>query len=253
MDSEGREPSSGAGEDGADAAERAFEALREEVAAQRLVLERLAATLRVQAPRVAPVAPDYSLTLGSMAKSLRTMQERLAAIEGKPALELTPDAYRGQIMEAGRSAGDGANRTLSEGAAAMRRVTGDLRELVRSGRSAQAQKNWLYIVGSVCVLLGMLLWPLFIVVLPVNVAQTLAVTPLNGGDRWQAGQAMMRNFDPDTWNRMAGLYNACGKQSTEACKATMAVRTVPAVPVEPEAADQPSRSVAPASRRRPRR
>jgi hypothetical protein len=58
-------------------AERAFEALRAEVAALRQVVE-------------GQTAPDYALTLGAMAKELREVSARLTAIEASPQLRATP-------------------------------------------------------------------------------------------------------------------------------------------------------------------
>ena len=58
---------------------------------------------------------DYSLTLGQMAKTLRDLQRRLATIEDKPALGMTPDVYRDRIEEMGPFAGQAAGRALSAG------------------------------------------------------------------------------------------------------------------------------------------
>src|SRR5712691_12326425 len=97
------------GEEEDDAA-RAFENLREEVAS----LRRGIALVYRQGQEAKAV--DYSLTLGQMAKTLQGLQERLAAIEGKPALEMTPTVYQTEIAEAGRIAAEMAGRALSEGA-----------------------------------------------------------------------------------------------------------------------------------------
>jgi hypothetical protein len=73
-------------------AERAFEALRAEVAALRQTVERQA-------------APDYALTLGAIAKELQAVGARLEAIEASPQLQATPADVVLQIrQEAGRLA-----------------------------------------------------------------------------------------------------------------------------------------------------
>ena len=121
----------------AGAAERAFEALRAEVAALRTGIE-LVSRQRQEAKGV-----DYSLTLGSMAKSLEMLQERLAVIEGKPALTMTPAIYREQIAEAGRIAAEMAGRALAEGAAAQSTATQELRGVAAQARAAREQRVWL--------------------------------------------------------------------------------------------------------------
>ena len=60
-------------------AERAFEALRAEVAALRQAVEGQA-------------APDYALTLGVIAKELQDVGARLTAMEASPQLKATPAA-----------------------------------------------------------------------------------------------------------------------------------------------------------------
>ena len=73
-------------------AERAFEALRAEVAALRQAVEGQA-------------APDYALTLGAIAKELQAVVARLNAIEASPQLQATPADVALQIrQEAGRLA-----------------------------------------------------------------------------------------------------------------------------------------------------
>ena len=67
-------------------AERAFEALRAEVAALRQAAER-------------QTAPDYALTLGEIAKELQVVVARLDAIEASPQLQATPAAVAQQMRQ----------------------------------------------------------------------------------------------------------------------------------------------------------
>jgi hypothetical protein len=74
------------------AAERAFEALRAEVAALRQAV-------------AGRTAPDYALTLGAIVKELQAVGARLAAIESSPQLQVTPAVVAQQVrQEAGRLA-----------------------------------------------------------------------------------------------------------------------------------------------------
>jgi hypothetical protein len=52
---------------------------------------------------------------------------------------------------------------------------------------------------------------------------------LIGGNRWEAGEALMDRASPDTFDRMARLYQACGDQAAQLCEAAMAVRTGPPI------------------------
>jgi hypothetical protein len=70
-----------------DDATRAFEDLRAEVVVLRRAVEALGPALKENR------APDYSLTLGQIARAQATVYEHLAAMEGHPALQLMPEAF----------------------------------------------------------------------------------------------------------------------------------------------------------------
>jgi hypothetical protein len=75
-------------------------------------------------------------------------------------------------------------------------------------------------------------WPLT-AVLPWGGGNWLAAT-LIGGDRWLAGQTLMREADPKTWDRMVQLYNACPRAITaDQCQAAMAAAASPPAPPVP--------------------
>jgi hypothetical protein len=74
--------------DDAGGAERAFEALRAEVAALRQAVEGQA-------------APDYALTLGAIVKELQAVGARLDAIEAAPPMQVTPATIAQQIGSEG--------------------------------------------------------------------------------------------------------------------------------------------------------
>src|SRR6185295_15768093 len=67
-------------------AERAFEALRAEVAALRQAVEGQA-------------APDYALTLGAIVKELQAVGARLTTIEAAPQLQTTPATVAQQVRQ----------------------------------------------------------------------------------------------------------------------------------------------------------
>jgi hypothetical protein len=211
MDAIGQEPDD-------DGAERAFEALRTEVASLRRGIE----LLYRQGEEAKTV--DYTLTLGQMMKTLEAVQGRLAAIESKPALAMTPAVYRAEIGEAGRSAGEVAGRMLREGAAGLTAVTRELREVSSQARRAREQRAWLISVGVVGLMVGVALWYVAVGLLPRSTGDWIAAT-LIGGGQWQAGQTLMEEASPASFARMVKLYNTCGDQPTELCAAAIALKT----------------------------
>jgi Family of unknown function (DUF6118) len=201
-----------------DGAERAFEALRAEVASLRRGIELLCR----QGEEAKAV--NYTLTLGQMMKTLEAVQARLVAIESKPALAMTAAVYRAEIGEAGRLAGEVAGRMLREGAAALSAVTRELREVSRQTRGAREQRAWLITVGAVGVIAGVGLWYAAAGLLPRSAGDWIAAS-LIGGGQWQAGQTLMQEASPVSFARMVKLYDTCGDQTTELCTAAIAVRT----------------------------
>jgi len=218
----------------AGAAERAFEALRAEVAALR---REIAQMLR-QGQAVAAV--DYSPTLGEMAQTLAALQERLAGIEAKPALGLTAAALRQQIEEAGQRAGARAGQVLAEGAAAQHAATHALEGLVGRAHVRREQRQWLAVAVAGGMLLGVGLWYVLPAVLPWGGGDWLAAS-LIGGSPWQAGQVLMRAGSPSGFTRLVDLSQACGSQPVARCIAGIARETtMPAGHVpDPAAARRP--------------
>jgi hypothetical protein len=118
------------GDDG-DAA-RAFEALREEVAALRRGVE----LVYRQGQQAAPGAPDYSPTLGKMEQALQAIAGRLEAVERQPALMLTPASFRMEIDTVVRSAVTVVSRPVVDAVHAVQSVTRDLEALAGAGACA---------------------------------------------------------------------------------------------------------------------
>jgi hypothetical protein len=204
-----------------DEAVQAFEALRAEVANLRRGIE----LVYQQGQEARSV--DYSLTLGEMAQTLQGLQGRLAAIEGKPALAVTPAVYREQIAAAARLAAEVAGRALGEGTAAQRAATRALREVTSHVREAHEQQRSLVMAGAIGVLGGVFLWFMSVALLPLGAGDWLAALPLGGGP-WRAGEALMQRDSPAAFDRMARLYQACGGQATELCEAAITARAIQA-------------------------
>ena len=250
------EPGGGEEEDGADAA-AAFEALRAEVAALRRGVE-LVYRQGGQRDQEALAPVDYSPTLGVIAKGLQGVEGRLAAIEGKPMLELTPARFEADIRSAGHWASEQGTAAVRLAASALDEARRELDGVLSGARDAREQRVWVGTAAALGLMAGSVLWLLAAAVLPWGMGNWLAAT-LVGGGRWEAGQTLMREADPVVWSRMARLYNACPRDSsTELCEAAMTVRTIPPVgqplarpegarPTESGRPTPPTRPTAPAT------
>jgi hypothetical protein len=124
-------------------AERAFEALRAEVAALRQAVEGQS-------------APDYALTLGALAKDLQAVGVRLSAIETSPQLRATPAAVAQQMrQEAGRLAGPVAQaRAAREG---FERGQQTLAHVTSLEQRAQRDRRLVWAAGGGAGLIGAIL------------------------------------------------------------------------------------------------
>ena len=96
-------------------AAQAFADLQAEVSVMRRAIEGLPAILsRME-------TPDYAPSFGVVIKSLNETEARLAAIEGHPALKLTPDQHAGAMKRAGIEVMSDAARSLRNEADAVGR------------------------------------------------------------------------------------------------------------------------------------
>ncbi len=130
MDDMSHEP-----EDDGDAA-RAFEALREEVAALRRGVE----LVYRQGQQSGTIAPDYSPTLGKMEKALQAIAGRLEAVERQPALRLTPASFRSEIDNVALSVVGAAGRPFADAVQEVRGAARDLKTLAGRVREQREQR-----------------------------------------------------------------------------------------------------------------
>lgn len=202
---------------GEEDAVQAFEALRAEVAQLRRGIELVYRQGQEQGQEA---AVDYSPTLGEMAKALTVVQSRLAAIEGKPGLALTPQMFRQQIEDAGWHAGERAGRAMAEGAAAQSTATRELQALVGQARTRKDQRESLGVAVGAGVILGVVLIRVLIAVLPGGGGDWLAARLIGGGP-WWAGQVLMQDADPTAFARMIKLDQVCGDHRVGFCTAAI--------------------------------
>ena len=207
-------------EDDGDAVQ-AFEALRAEVAALR---QRVELVCR-QGEQAAQGAPDYSPTLGQMEKALQAIAGRLEALEGQPALTLTPARFRAEIDSVAHGAVSAISRPFIEAVQEARAAAQDLKALTGRVHERREQRAWVLSASALGLIVGVGFWYVAAGLLPRSAGDWIAAS-LIGGNRWQAGATLMEEASPDSFDKMARLYKACGEQATELCEAAIAVRSI---------------------------
>src|SRR3954451_9018553 len=184
-------------EDQLDDATRAFEDLRAEVVVLRRAVEALGPALKENR------APDYSLTLGQIAKAQAAMGARLEAMEGHPALQLTPEAFGGRVERAVTEASRQVLRDAEGAARAISWANQEAQAMLGSARTREAQ-NWrLLEVAAIGIVVGLILFPLLgfplARILPFGSLPDRLATAALGGDGWSAGVGLMSRADPAQW------------------------------------------------------
>jgi hypothetical protein len=181
-------------------AAQAFEDLRSEVSVLRRAVEALPGEWEANQP------PDYTPTLGSIAKGLNTVVERLQSIEGHPALRMTPDQHRQAIAQAGSTLMQQAASSLYAARQDVEQERAHIAALIGSARTQDKQLKWLLWTGIVALLCGLLASPAFARLLPFGWNESVAVSIL-GTDRWNAGQQLMKSSNPTGWVTLATEMN----------------------------------------------
>jgi hypothetical protein len=184
-------------EDQLDDATRAFEDLRAEVVVLRRAVEALGPALKENR------APDYSLTLGQIAKAQATVCEHLASMEGHPALQLTPEAFRARVERAVTEASRQVLRDAEGAARAISWANQEAQAMIGSARTREAQNRRLLQAVAIGIAAGLILFPLlgFPIArnLPFGSLPDTLATAVLGEDGWDAGARLMQRADPAQW------------------------------------------------------
>jgi len=218
-------------EDGEADAAASFEALRAEVAALRRGVELIYRGQQEAAGAAGPAPVDYSPTLGGMAKTLQAVEGRLRAIEGKPAMALTPARFEADIRAAGHWAGEQGGSAVRMATSALEAAKRELEGVLAGARTRREQRARVGVTAVLGVLGGVLLWFMAAALLPWGVGHRLAAALVDTGGRWKAGEMLMYEADPEAWDRQVRLSKACPPDTLiELCEAAMVVRTIPPGP-----------------------
>ncbi len=212
-----------------DAAVEAFEQIRGEMALMRRAVERLAAE-RAEVPQI----PDYSETLGRMAKALNATMQNVGVLAKAAEDNVAPRHVADRIVAAGAHARDEDRRMIASVTEKMENATRALHGIGGVARRADEQRRTLWQVGAGACLGGALLWT----VVPGVVARALpdrwqvpewmAARTLDL-PKWEAGQRLMRAAAPDAFANIAAgdrivtanrvVLEACRKRANKAREA----------------------------------
>ncbi len=118
-----------------------------------------------------------------------------------------------------RRLGDEAGRSLTHAQGRLSDALHEMRGLIGSAHDQFAQQRRDWIAVAIGALVELALWYPLVWLTPFGGGTWLAAT-LIGGGRWQAGESLMQEANPEQWERMARLYKACLHDSTtELCEA----------------------------------
>jgi len=199
------------------AAERAFDALRAEVAAMRQVMRSLPEVIIKSQPA------DTTETLGAIAKRLEIVRNFMAAIEQHPAIRTTPAQYNQAIAAAGEGLITKSVRTLDIATAEAVKERRELAAMIGTMRGKWKQWEWLGWTGIGAFFLGLLISPMFTRVLPFGWDGHVAALIMNA-DRWGAGTALMQAGNPEAWRGLMDDFNLVksNQEALAACHAAAA-------------------------------
>jgi hypothetical protein len=210
---------------------QAFEDLRAEVSELRRALEALPGAWEESR------SPDYTPSLGTIAKGLAAVENRLAGIEKHPALRLTPEQHQQAVAQAGNMLMREAVQKLDRAAQDAERERHRLAGLIGTARKQDEQRHWLLWTGLGALVVGLLVSPFVAGMLPFGGDSAVAAVIMKA-DRWNAGIALMQAGSPDGWRGVADASNlvrvnqealaACRKAATKAKEEQRCTITVPA-------------------------
>ena len=181
-------------------AAQAFEDLRAEVSVLRRAVEGLPEEWEAHQP------PDYTVSLGAIAKGLAGVAGRLDAIERHPALRMTPEQHQQAIAQAGSGLMRETVASFYQATKAAERERDELAGVIGSVRGQRQQQKWLAVTGAAALILGLLIAPFAARALPFGWDAGVAATILHT-DRWNAGIALMKSINPEGWATLADKMN----------------------------------------------
>jgi hypothetical protein len=198
-------------------AAQAFEDLRAEVSVLRRAVEALPEEWEAKQP------PDYTVSLGAIAKGLAGVAGRLDAIERHPALRMTPEQHQQAIAQASSGLMREAVASFYQATKAAERERDELAGMIGAARAQDKQLKWLLWTAGIALLFGLLVSPVFARLLPFGLDGRVAAYILQA-DRWGAGAALMQAGNPQAWRGMMDEHNLVqsNREALAVCRTTAA-------------------------------
>lgn len=178
-------------------AEEAFDHLRGEVALLRRAIEGLLAD-------PVKIPPEVSRQLRAQSAELKRLAEDVQSLSSSPALGLTPDRMREQILAMHRTIAEKLEAPWKSTLADLRKVEAEFTSLAAQSRTGEQQELQIAMTAVVTAVLTLTAWLLLsgpiARTLPQRwqVAERMAAATL-GLDRLQAGQRLVSRADPEAW------------------------------------------------------
>ncbi|PNQ73182.1 hypothetical protein BA950_16795 [Erythrobacter sp. SAORIC-644] len=203
-----------------DPATEAFARLEGEMAMVRHTVQNMARE------RADIVIPDYTATLGKMVNQLEQVSDRLAAIGGKPAIELTPEDIAVQIRHASLDMLRDSSDLFRQGRTDLDNATGRLAAIVGRVRAQAEQKRQAWRFAGMGLAAGILLWS----ILPGTIARAMpeswqwpermARKAVGEPTTLEAGIRLIRSQNPEAWEELAAAQHilSANREALNRCK-----------------------------------
>lgn len=202
------------GEDEADEATKAFEALRKSIDRRNAATTAELKTIRkgVEALfdqiEALQAKPDFAADLAQLKQIGVVVAKRLEALEASPALKQGINAFERagtELVKTSAQAFDRKAQRFEHAAASLELITKNIND-------RHIYRRYAAIAGAAGVIVGALLLLVLPRLLPFDADSHVAAAVI-GKSRWDAGAAMMRAEDPNSWkaamvNAQLGVANA---------------------------------------------
>ena len=182
-----------------DAAED-FDHLTREVSVLHHTAEELVDAIQLKEP------PDYSSTLGEIARDLGSIRERLEQVERHPTLRIAPADYPDAMAHAAGTVMREAAHQLDQARRDTERTTHALVQVIGSARTQDRQRKWLMTTAALALVIGLVGSPFLGRLLPFGLDTRMA-SMVMGTDRWSAGDALMQAGNTEAWRGLRNEIN----------------------------------------------
>jgi len=199
---------------------RAFERLRGEVSLLRSAIEGLTAA------RESIDIPDYEPTLARTEKVLAVLAQQIDGVRKSPAMTLTPENMGSRLNASVMETVNTLRAQAQASKTALDGTVGELRGLVLSAHTAREQNRWLFIIGGVGILLGLLLYAAFagpvahLAPASWQWPESVAARVLDEPTPWDAGTHLMQRASPASWEMIVAADPLAdgNREAIQACR-----------------------------------